>query len=228
MPNNAPLTPPSFDSFVPAAAPAQTSNTSSATIESPVYTATAESTTHQSYGTYVQDALFEHVWPPVLETSILVSLVLLVGILYAKFRVAQIRAAEEIFYKSQAMTAEARHTFGVEDAPAGGAAGSVRWQEVQRHMQAPDSTGWKQAILEADIMLDDVISSKGYSGDGVGEKMKQVSRADINSIDDAWEAHKVRNRIAHEGSDFDISQRDARRTIALYERVFRELGYIPN
>ena len=36
----------------------------------------------------------------------------------------------------------------------------------------------------------------------------------------------MRNRIAHDGTDFDISQREATRTIQLYEVVFRELNYI--
>ena len=32
--------------------------------------------------------------------------------------------------------------------------------------------------------------------------------------------------IAHEGSNFELSQRDARRSIQLYEVVFRELGFL--
>ena len=56
--------------------------------------------------------------------------------------------------------------------------------------------------------------------------MKQINRSDINSIDDAWEAHKVRNRVAHEGSNFELTQREAKRIIGLYEKVFSELRHI--
>lgn len=220
MPRNDILTPPTFNDYVPDVA---THNTA---VVPPVYA--TESLQEVSLTTQVQTIIFDTVWPHMVGVSTLLSLALVVAIVYAVFRVKQIRAAEDQYYSGQAMTAEAQHTFGVGDAPAGGAAGIVRWNEVQRHMQSPDMTGWKQAILEADIMLDDVITSRGYTGDGIGEKMKQVSRADIHSIDDAWEAHKVRNRIAHEGSDFDLSQRDARRIVNLYGNVFKELGYIPD
>jgi hypothetical protein len=36
----------------------------------------------------------------------------------------------------------------------------------------------------------------------------------------------VRNKIAHEGSDFVLSKQEAERTIGLYEEVFSEFNYI--
>jgi len=36
----------------------------------------------------------------------------------------------------------------------------------------------------------------------MGDKLKAVEKSDFNSIELAWEAHKARNMIAHEGSDF--------------------------
>jgi hypothetical protein len=56
--------------------------------------------------------------------------------------------------------------------------------------------------------------------------MKSIEKSDFNSIDMAWEAHKIRNSIAHEGSDFLLNQREAKRVIGLYEIVFREFRYI--
>ena len=75
-------------------------------------------------------------------------------------------------------------------------------------------------------MLDDSLARRGYTGAGVGEKLMQVERTDLATLNDAWEAHKVRNQIAHEGSAFDISETLASRTIARYQAVFRELGAI--
>jgi len=48
----------------------------------------------------------------------------------------------------------------------------------------------------------------------------------LNSIQDAWEAHKVRNKIAHEANRYEISKGKAEQTIKLYEKVFKELGYV--
>ena len=101
-----------------------------------------------------------------------------------------------------------------------------KWERVQSHMASQNESDWKLAILEADIMLDELLDVSGYKGDTMGEKLKQVDKSDFNTIDMAWEAHKVRNMIAHEGSDFAMSEREARRVVGLYEAVFKEFRYI--
>ena len=85
---------------------------------------------------------------------------------------------------------------------------------------------WREAIIESDIMLDDILARRGYVGDGVGEKLKSIESTTLSSLQDAWEAHKVRNQIAHQGSSFALTEDFARRTIARYEAVFRELKAI--
>ena len=56
--------------------------------------------------------------------------------------------------------------------------------------------------------------------------MKRVDRADFRTIDIAWEAHKFRNAIAHEGAAIPLERRDADRIIGLYQRVFREFNFV--
>jgi hypothetical protein len=85
---------------------------------------------------------------------------------------------------------------------------------------------WKFAIIEADIMLDEMLTTMGYKGDTVGEKLKQVERSDFSTVEKAWEAHKVRNQIAHEGSAFSITKPEAVRVIELYKDVFEEFFII--
>ena len=85
---------------------------------------------------------------------------------------------------------------------------------------------WRLAILEADIMLNELLDLQAYKGETMADKMKQVDRANFNTIDLAWEAHKVRNRIAHEGAEHEINAREARRVIDLYERVFKEFRIV--
>lgn len=173
----------------------------------------------------VQQIIFESVWANLFAFSLVVSLIIGIATVYAILRYRQIRKAESDFYASQPLSSTARKVFGIEDAAAGSASDS-RWQGVLAHVNAETENDWRQAVLEADSMLDDAITSRGYTGEGLGEKLKQVQRSDINSIDDAWEAHKLRNKIAHEGSNFQLTQREARRAIGQFERVFKELGYI--
>jgi hypothetical protein len=70
------------------------------------------------------------------------------------------------------------------------------------------------------------LTRQGYIGDGVGEKLKSIEPSEFGTLADAWEAHKVRNQIAHEGSAFNLSESLAHRTIARYESVFREFKAI--
>ena len=100
------------------------------------------------------------------------------------------------------------------------------WERVLQYLETGNESEWKLAILEADNLLETLLSERGYTGEGVGDKLKVVDKAHMKTLDDAWEAHKARNRIAHDGAGARIAYREAHRVLALYERVFREFGYV--
>lgn len=101
-----------------------------------------------------------------------------------------------------------------------------KWQKVLVHINSANPSDWKLAILECDIMLADILEKMGYMQQSIGEKLKSIEPSDFTNIEAAWEAHKIRNSIAHEGSDFMINEREAKRVIGLYEAVFREFAFI--
>lgn len=101
-----------------------------------------------------------------------------------------------------------------------------RWANVIEHINSEKPSDWKVAILEADIILDEMLDRMGYKGDSIGDKLKNVEPSDFLTLDDAWEAHKVRNRIAHQGTEFMMDHAEAKRIIDLYKRVFEEFYYI--
>ena len=105
-----------------------------------------------------------------------------------------------------------------------GAPRNQRLDDVLTHAASDNPNDWKLAIIEADIILDDVLKRRGYAGTSLGERLKSISPQHLATIDDAWEAHKVRNRIAHEGADFVLTKRLVDETIARYRRVFDEFG----
>ncbi len=75
-------------------------------------------------------------------------------------------------------------------------------------------------------MLDETLKNAGYVGQNLGEKLKGANAESFTTLQDAWEAHKVRNEIAHVGSDFILTQKSAQETITRYARVFKEFGVI--
>jgi hypothetical protein len=103
---------------------------------------------------------------------------------------------------------------------------NTRWLRVSAHADSENQSDWRLAILEADIILGDMLDKMGYKGETIGDKLKSIEKSDFLSLDDAWAAHRVRNVIAHEGAEFVLTQREARRVIDLYKKVFEEFKFI--
>lgn len=157
---------------------------------------------------------FYDLWEKISFVGALVTPVLLVLVAYVVIRMKQIRMVEIEEYKAKA---KPLHEEKVKN---------EQWERVAELVSSDRPNDWRQAVLEADVMLDAVLSSKGYQGEGIGERLRSVAREDLLSLNDAWEAHKVRNEIAHAGSDYILTQREARRTIDLFQNVFKEFGVI--
>ncbi len=147
-----------------------------------------------------------------------ISLLFVMGIIYAKFRMGQLERQSKLAKKVQ----EAEQKKVVKQA----SAENKKWQKVLEHVASPNPSDWRLSILEADILLGDLLTKMGYKGEGIGEQLKSVEKSDFHTLDEAWEAHKVRNKVAHDGSDFPLNQREAQRVIALYEAVFKEFYFI--
>ena len=101
-----------------------------------------------------------------------------------------------------------------------------RWQHIQDLIKSYNPNDWRQAIIEADIILEEMLDKMGYDGVSIGDKLKKIERSDFITLDKAWSAHKVRNQIAHDGSNFKLTREQAEKTISDFEEVFREFYYI--
>jgi hypothetical protein len=110
--------------------------------------------------------------------------------------------------------------------PMGKSPSNEKWELILKHLQSENSSDWRLAIMEADIMLEELLKTNGYHGEGVGEMLMAVEPSDMLTLDKAWEGHKVRNRIAHSGTSFELNEREAKRVISLFESVFKEFQII--
>lgn len=101
-----------------------------------------------------------------------------------------------------------------------------RWIHIQDLVKSYNTNDWRQAIIEADIILEEMLEKMGYDGVTIGDKLKVIEKSDFVTLDKAWSAHKVRNQIAHDGSNFKLTREVAEKTIKDFEEVFREFYYI--
>ncbi|MDP3962552.1 MAG: hypothetical protein Q8Q03_01660 [bacterium] len=152
--------------------------------------------------------------------SIPLSILLFIGIIICVESIKKIHAKEEEKYNTPVEPAF------VDKRSEGDQEMASRWKRVVDHSDSPNESDWRQAIIEADIMLDDLLTKLGYRGEGIGEKLRRVERGDFKTLDQAGEAHGIRNRIAHDGSGFALNQIEARRVINLYRQVFEEFYHI--
>ncbi len=159
-------------------------------------------------------AWIAHLWLWIIVIGYILSVIALIVLIYSTVRLFELRHREEEYYDTVI-------------SPEGKASSAdKRWEHIQSLSESATASDWRTAIIEADIMLDDLLTKQGYVGDNVGEKLKNADSTTFKTLQDAWEAHKVRNQIAHQGSAFDLSDTIAQRTIARYENVFREFHAI--
>ena len=107
-----------------------------------------------------------------------------------------------------------------------GVSKNERWIKTLDYLFSQHSSDWKLAIIEADAMLDSLMDQLGFKGETLGDKLKSADQDKFHNLTSAWEVHTIRNNIAHGGASFELSQREAKRVIAIYEQIFRGFGYI--
>lgn len=155
-------------------------------------------------------------WEVYSVIALLVSLVFLYGIIYARIRLNEIGAKyHHILHEEEEKYRrlhESHESHGKLD-------------QIEQHVSSDNPNDWRLGVIEADIMLEELLEERGIPGTTIGERLKHMSSETLRSLDDAWSAHKVRNQIAHAGGDFILTKRIAQETIARYKRVFDELAH---
>jgi uncharacterized membrane-anchored protein YhcB (DUF1043 family) len=97
------------------------------------------------------------------------------------------------------------------------------WKDIERHFFAGSDSDLKVAIIEADTALDSALRNAGVLGVNLGDRLKKVKIAQLPNVEDVWQAHKLRNQIAHD--DTLVLKRDiAERALGIYRKALESLG----
>jgi hypothetical protein len=149
--------------------------------------------------------------------AFIISGLFVYGIIYAYIRLGQMSEEQEERLLEEEKMWKELHDGHIED---------ERWQSARMHLESENPNDWKLAIIEADVLLERMLDKAGYAGNTIGEKLRSASTRSFATLDDAWQAHRIRNQIAHGGTDFVLTQKVAKETLIQYERVFKEFDYI--
>ncbi len=101
-----------------------------------------------------------------------------------------------------------------------------RWHHILSLTESGNESDWRVAIMEADSLMEESLKEKGIPGSTVAELLEAARSDGYSHIQSAWDAHLIRNQIAHQGSEFPLSQVEARRVIKMFQNFFDDLGII--
>lgn len=79
----------------------------------------------------------------------------------------------------------------------------------------------RQAIMDADKLLDHALTKMGYTG-SLGAKLKKTPKL-FGNINDVWAAHKVRNNIAHK-INYEVTEVIYKKTMLQFKQAFKDLN----
>jgi len=172
---------------------------------------------------YFLQAYFWPFWAYWKVIAVVFSIALAIWLIYSKRKVVGVIREEEKIYGP---AAEESFLNAVASETKHGRKQSAKRERVLQHASSDNSSDWRLAVMEADIMLEEALRDKGYVGESMGDILKSFEPGDFLSLDAAWEAHKVRNRIAHSGGDYELSEREMLRVVSLFEATLKELEVI--
>ena len=98
----------------------------------------------------------------------------------------------------------------------------LKWNDITAKMESINERDWRIAVLHADALFDDVLKKKGIAGETLKERLNSVKNQNMINLNEVWQAHKIRNEIAH-NSDFILTKQDAADALKNYKRALIDL-----
>ncbi len=99
----------------------------------------------------------------------------------------------------------------------------AQYAQIEQLIDSGDTIHAAQAVVRADSFLDGVMKQAGGQGSSFGERLRSLEgEFDRSLYQQLWDAHKLRNRIAHEHPQISVGQ--ARSALQAFRRAASQLG----
>lgn len=143
---------------------------------------------------------------------IAIDLVLFVGFLYALRKTWKFRPKFDLGKASRKKLVNLRNAYF-----------RTKWQEIIAHTEStPTPESFQFAIGQADKLVDQLLKDLKFPGEHLADRLGYLNGGDLKSLDGVWEAHRIRNEIAHSPS-VRVSISDGQAALKKYEAFFHEL-----
>lgn len=91
------------------------------------------------------------------------------------------------------------------------------WNHWHRASEIPDL---HRRVMEGDKVLDHAMQLLGFQG-SMADKLRKAGPR-FSNVQAVWDAHKLRNNLAHE-VNASLSEKEASRAMAAFEKAIRDL-----
>lgn len=100
-----------------------------------------------------------------------------------------------------------------------------KWKQIRAKYDDGSADGAKVAIIQADALVDTILKNAGLEGEHMADRLMNIDKAELKSLDDIWTSHKIRNNVVHTDG-FDLSSDLSARAMKGYEKFLKELKII--
>lgn len=100
----------------------------------------------------------------------------------------------------------------------------IKWLDIENGLDANNQQSLQMTIINADKLLSQALEELGVSGNTMGERMKTFGNRFSNQ-NQIWQAHKIRNKIAHEG-EFRLSLKQTKAVLYSFKQALKDVGAI--
>lgn len=96
------------------------------------------------------------------------------------------------------------------------------WAQIvhRANTGTPENLRW--AVLEADALVDHVLRGRGVQGETYADRLQNARWAGSKLVDKVFDAHRLRNELAHTPG-FTLSSKQAERALFAYRDFLKEL-----
>jgi hypothetical protein len=98
------------------------------------------------------------------------------------------------------------------------------WREMQKLCSKKDT--WRQAIIEADKLLDEALKKKKFSGKSMGGRLTKAQHV-LTDNEGVWFGHKLRNK-AEADPEAKLKEKDVKNALVGIRQALKDLGALPD
>ncbi len=99
------------------------------------------------------------------------------------------------------------------------------WNTIKQRVRTGDEAQCKLALVEADRLLNDVLTMAGLPGRNLDERLATMDSSQLPHYDEVCEAHRLSMRAVSD-TTLSLTASEAEAVILIYKKAFRDLGLI--